>query len=67
MCNSCTLFLDALKENDWIDFNTRAVFLEFTVYNPNVNLFSYINFVMEFPATGGVMANPRVMTFQVFR
>ena len=61
------LILGDLKEFDWLDYYTRAIFLEFTLYNPNVNMFSFVNFVMEFPATGGVMSNPRVMTFQVYR
>ena len=31
---------DELRKNRWIDRGTRAVFLDFTIYNPNVNLFS---------------------------
>ena len=50
----------------WIDYYTRAVFLEFTVYNPNVNLFSYVNYLMEFPATGGIIASPRIISFQIY-
>ena len=29
-----------LKQNRWIDRGSRVVFLDFTVYNPNINLFS---------------------------
>lgn len=41
-----------LNATDWIDVYTRAVFIEFTVYNPNVNLFAYINLLTEFTSTG---------------
>jgi polycystin 1L2 len=58
--------LTQLKENDWIDLYTRAVFMEFTVFNPNINLFAYVNYLMEFSALGGVQPFPRVMTFQTY-
>lgn len=57
--------LTQLKANDWVDVYTRAVILEYTTYNPNVNLFTYVLYVMEFPATGGVIPFPRVNSFQV--
>ena len=31
---------------------TRAVFVEFTLYNANVNLFQSVTFLVEFPVTG---------------
>ena len=55
-----------LMANDWIDIYTRAVFIEFTVYNPNINLFAFVNLLMEFPETGGVMPFPRVDSFHVY-
>ena len=33
------LQLALLKENLWLDRGTRAVFLDFSVYNGNINLF----------------------------
>ena len=58
--------IEDLVENSWIDVYTRAVFLELTVYNPQTNLFTYINYAMEFPALGSVIPFPRIMTFQVY-
>ncbi|KAL3877557.1 hypothetical protein ACJMK2_035254 [Sinanodonta woodiana] len=43
-----------LKENKWIDRGTRAVFLEFTLYNSNVNLFAFVKYVREYPEVGDV-------------
>ena len=47
--------ISKLKQYKWLDRQTRAVFIDFTVYNANVNLFCVIRLVLEFPATGGVI------------
>lgn len=44
-----------MKQYLWIDRQTRAVILEFTVYCPNVNRFVYVTLLAEFPETGGVV------------
>ena len=41
-----------LQENNWLDTLTRAIIVEFTVFNPNVNLFSVVSLVVEFNAQG---------------
>ena len=33
-----------LKDNLWIDRATRAVFVDFTVYNANINLFCVVRY-----------------------
>ena len=43
-----------------MDVNTRAVFLEFTVYNANVNLFGSVIMLIEFMATGGAVTRAEV-------
>ncbi|ELU06540.1 hypothetical protein CAPTEDRAFT_185815 [Capitella teleta] len=52
--------IDELIKNQWIDRHTRAIFLEFTTYNPMVNLFGICNFVAEFIVTGGIDTYYRV-------
>ncbi|RWS31890.1 polycystic kidney disease protein 1-like protein 2-like protein [Leptotrombidium deliense] len=49
-----------LKKQMWIDERTRAVFAEFSVYNPQVNLFAVITIVGEFQPGGGVLPNYRI-------
>lgn len=39
----------------WIDRKTRAVFLEFTLYNANTNQFANVFFLIEFPESGGAI------------
>lgn len=49
--------LEYLFENAWLDQYTRAIFVEFTVYNANVNLFCIVTVLMETSA-GGEDHNP---------
>jgi hypothetical protein len=34
---------------------TRAVFFEFTIYNPNVNLFGSVTLIVEYLSTGAAI------------
>ena len=34
--------INSLFQNSWITLGTRVVFIDFTLYNPNINLFSVI-------------------------
>lgn len=45
--------LSNLRETNWIDRYTRAVFVEFNMYNPNVNLWGVSLYLLEFIPTGG--------------
>lgn len=56
-----------LKENLWIGRATRAAFLDFTVYNANVNLFCVVKLVFEFPATGGMIPSWSFRTVKLLR
>lgn len=59
--------LSVLKNNLWLDRGTRAVFIDFTVYNANINLFCVIRLVLEFPATGGVIPSWNFRTVKLIR
>lgn len=48
--------IDTLKRYNWVEKSTRVVFLDFTVYNANVDIFCIVRLTFEFPATGGVIA-----------
>ncbi|XP_036916716.1 polycystic kidney disease 2-like 2 protein [Sturnira hondurensis] len=49
--------LTNLQLNKWITRGTRVVFIDFSLYNANVNLFCIIRLVAEFPATGGILTS----------
>lgn len=45
--------LKFLKDNYWIDKQTRAVFIEANIFNPNMNLWGISLYLCEFLRTGG--------------
>ena len=52
--------LARVKQSGWIDRYTRAVFIELTTYNAQVNLFSIVTMTAEMLTTGGVFPMFRV-------
>jgi hypothetical protein len=56
-----------LEQWSWLDIRTRAVVVEFSTLNPNVNIFAHNRFLFEFPATGGVVSKHEVFAFQILR
>uniref|UniRef100_A0A3P8X4U0 Polycystin-2 n=1 Tax=Cynoglossus semilaevis TaxID=244447 RepID=A0A3P8X4U0_CYNSE len=56
-----------LKDHLWLDRGTRAVFLDFSVYNGNINLFCIIRLLAEFPATGGVVTSWQFQSVRLVR
>ncbi|XP_043563449.1 polycystic kidney disease protein 1-like 2 [Chiloscyllium plagiosum] len=53
--------VEYLIESNWIDSHTRAIFVEFTVYNANVNLFCATTLTLE--TNGIVMERDRFVSF----
>ncbi len=58
--------LNSLQKMNWIDLKTRAVFFDFTLYNPNVNLFAYCSFVFELLPSGGIIPTANVITMNLW-
>lgn len=59
--------LSYYKKNNWIDQQTRALFIDFTFYNININLFSVCQVMFELPPSGGVIATYLFSTVKLFR
>lgn len=57
--------LEILKTDLWLNRGTRAVFLDFTVYNANINLFCQIKLIVEFPASGGAVTSKRFQSVKL--
>ncbi|NP_999801.1 receptor for egg jelly 3 precursor [Strongylocentrotus purpuratus] len=51
----------------WLDARTRALFVEWTSYNANTNLFCVVTFLMETPASGGLLKLPEVQAVRLHR
>jgi polycystin 1L2 len=48
-----------LQSLGWIDLNTRAIFLELSLFNPNINLFAHGTVIFEFLPTGSLIVSNR--------
>ncbi|CAM9203568.1 unnamed protein product, partial [Lampetra planeri] len=59
--------LQFLKDHLWLDRGTRAVFLDLSVYNGNINLFCIVRLLVEFPATGGAVTSWQFQTVRLIR
>ncbi|CAF3754605.1 unnamed protein product [Adineta steineri] len=46
--------LSTLRQLDWIDEKTRAVFIQLTLYNPSVQLLTAVTLLAECLPTGGI-------------
>ncbi len=58
--------ISELRKNSWIDRNTRAIFVEFTIYNPFVNLFCWTNILFEYLPEGGVVPSINTKVFKLY-
>ena len=61
------LLVDAvadLSKSQWMDKYTKALFLEFILYNANVNLFSYVTVLLEWPRTNSPLYSLKVHSFR---
>ncbi|XP_065681237.1 uncharacterized protein LOC105847748 isoform X2 [Hydra vulgaris] len=58
--------LDQLKKLRWIDRQTRAIIIEFALFNVATNYFSMVTMILELPASGGVIPNFSILTFKLY-
>jgi polycystin 1L2 len=59
--------LSELYQLEWIDSQTRAVIIQFNLYNPNVELFTSITLLTEFLSTGGLDPQSQFQPFSFQR
>jgi len=57
--------LAEMAASDWLDIRTRAVFVEFTLYNANVNLYGSVIMLIEFLSTGAPVFMQEVKVFRL--
>ena len=58
--------LQETKDKRWIDRYTRVLFVSFTVYNQNANLFATVTVTFEMPTTGEIIGTDTIKTFRLF-
>ncbi|NP_001239172.1 polycystic kidney disease 2-like 1 protein [Oryzias latipes] len=59
--------LSTLMDNCWLGRGTRVVFIDFSAYNANINMFCVISLMVEFPATGGAVPSYQIRTVKLLR
>ncbi|XP_040592237.1 polycystic kidney disease protein 1-like 2 isoform X2 [Mesocricetus auratus] len=63
---STSRILQYLFDNSWLDTLTRAVFVEFTVYNANVNLFCIVTLTLENSALGTFFSHAALQSLRLY-
>ncbi|OWF55928.1 Polycystin-1 [Mizuhopecten yessoensis] len=59
--------LQDLQAKDWINLHTRAVFVEFTLYNPATDLTTHVNLLVELPLTGSINTTYQIHSQKLLR
>eukprot|EP01116_Phalansterium_solitarium_P010802 TRINITY_DN260_c0_g3_i3.p1 TRINITY_DN260_c0_g3~~TRINITY_DN260_c0_g3_i3.p1 ORF type:complete len:1209 (-),score=478.65 TRINITY_DN260_c0_g3_i3:113-3739(-) len=56
------IIVEELKHGNWLDYNTRAVFVDFTVFNAVMNMFTAVQLHLEVTSSGNFYTNAFVLT-----
>ncbi|XP_036950669.1 polycystic kidney disease protein 1-like 2 isoform X1 [Acanthopagrus latus] len=59
--------LQHLHDNTWFDMYTQAIFVEFTVYNANVNLFCIVTLMLETTAIGAFQFRSELQSVRLYQ
>ncbi|KAA0190384.1 Polycystic kidney disease 2 1 (Predicted) [Fasciolopsis buskii] len=59
--------LDELFRGLWIDQGTRVLFVDFTIYNANINMFVIVKLIFEMSYTGGVFVGNEFQAAKLIR
>ncbi|XP_052236513.1 polycystic kidney disease 2-like 1 protein isoform X2 [Dreissena polymorpha] len=65
--NESEEIINYLFNERWIRRGTRVLFIDFTVYNANINLFCVVQLTVEFPPTGGAIPHYQLRTVKLIR
>ncbi|KAF7255372.1 hypothetical protein EG68_08195 [Paragonimus skrjabini miyazakii] len=55
--NHSLAIVEELIQGRWLDEASRVLFLDFTIYNANINMFVIVKIIFEMPYTGGVFVS----------
>ncbi|KAM4697728.1 polycystin-1 [Rhinophrynus dorsalis] len=59
--------LEKLQRGHWIDSLTRALFVEFSLYTPGVDLYTSVTLLLEFPLAGRTLPSTEIRAFPLLR
>ena len=55
-----------LKEDDWITRETRAIFVEFVLFEPSSNIYAFVRFLFSYQPTGVIIPSYRVEPLAIY-
>lgn len=55
-----------LKEDKWIDRETRAIFVEFVLFEPSSNIYAFVRFLFSYQPTGVIIPSFRVEPLAIY-
>ena len=58
--------LDELRSQNWLDQLTRAVIIDFSLYNANVNLFVSVTLSFEMTSMGSIIQDHQIKVFRLY-
>ena len=58
--------LQQLRNHAWLDGNSLAALIEFSLFNPATEVFYAVTCIFEFPMTGGVLRSVNMVSFQPY-
>ncbi|UJR29011.1 hypothetical protein I4U23_010229 [Adineta vaga] len=58
--------LHELRSQNWLDQLTRAIFIDFSLYNANVNLFVSVTLSFEMTSMGSVIQDYQIKIFRLY-
>ena len=64
---SASDMINALESNRWIDVYTRAIFVEFNLFNPNTAMANTGKVILEFSSQGNKLWSTRMDVVQLYR
>ena len=59
--------IDDLMQYNWIDRHSRALFVEFNVWNANTNLFNMVILCFELPSEGSFLTTVKIDSVHLYR
>ena len=65
--DSAVSLIEEMEGGQWTDRQTRVVFVELSLYNPNIDLFAAVQLVAEFSSTTDVLTSSLVIPMHLYR
>jgi polycystin 1L2 len=59
--------LTMLTKSGWLDRRSRGLFIEFSVFNPNINMLAVCQFLLEILPSGSILTSSRIDPFVLFQ